>query len=203
MKRGESEVESILLVSSAPKSAETLSLWLCSMGLKPVVATSGGAARRTLTDTIFQAVIVHCPLSDEFGHLLSTEIASKSPTGVIMIVKNDMTERVTAQVENYGVCVLPSSLNQQLLYQAVKMAKAASVRLAGLYREKDSLQKKVEEIRLVSRAKGILMEYEQYTEPDAHRHIEKCAMDQRKTRLQIAKSIIKKYEISQGGSFNE
>ncbi len=171
-----------------------LSEWISAMGFKPVVASDGGAARRMLTETVFDVVIVHCPLSDEFGNQLASQIAQGSPTGVIVIVKADMAERVSTQLENYGVCVLPSNLNRQILFQAVKMANAASVRLGELYREKDNLQKKVEEIRLVSRAKGLLMEYEGYTEPDAHRHIEKCAMDQRKTRLEIARAILDQYE---------
>lgn len=187
-------MSSVLLVSSAQKSAGMLSQWISAMGYKPFVATDGGAARRMLTETVFGVVIIHCPLSDEFGHQLAQQVAQGSPTGVIVIVKADMTERIGAQLENYGVCVLPSNLNRQILFQAVKMANAASVRLCELYREKDNLQKKVEEIRLVSRAKGLLMEFERYSEPDAHRHIEKCAMDQRKTRLEVARAIIDQYE---------
>ena len=56
------------------------------------------------------------------------------------------------------------------------------------------LQKKIDEIRMVDRAKCALIQYLSMTEPQAHRYIEKQAMDRRQTRMQIAQSIIKIYE---------
>ena len=50
------------------------------------------------------------------------------------------------------------------------------------------------EIRLVDRAKCILIQYLDMTEKEAHRHIEKLAMDKRKTRREIAESILRSYE---------
>lgn len=47
---------------------------------------------------------------------------------------------------------------------------------------------------IVLRAKKLLMETLHFTEPQAHRYIEKHAMDMRKKKIEIAKGILKVYE---------
>ena len=56
------------------------------------------------------------------------------------------------------------------------------------------LQKKIEEIRLVDRAKCALIQYLNMTEATAHRYIEKQAMDTRRTKSAIAKDILNTYD---------
>lgn len=55
-------------------------------------------------------------------------------------------------------------------------------------------KKSADEIRLIERAKEVLIEYLKMTEAQAHRYIEKQAMDMRITRREVAESIIKTYE---------
>ena len=52
----------------------------------------------------------------------------------------------------------------------------------------------IEEIRLVDRAKCALIQYLSFTEQQAHRHIEKQAMDMHITK-EVALGILKTYEI--------
>ena len=56
-----------------------------------------------------------------------------------------------------------------------------------------SIEEKMEEIRLVNRAKWILIEQLKMTEAEAHRHIEKQAMDRCTGKRDIALGIIKTY----------
>jgi response regulator NasT len=51
-----------------------------------------------------------------------------------------------------------------------------------------------EEEEIINRAKTTLMEYLGFTEPQAHRYIEKHAMDMRVTKMEIARNILKIYE---------
>ena len=69
----------------------------------------------------------------------------------------------------------------------------------ALGREKDlrrreeqqaTLEEKVAQLRLINRAKWVLIEREGLTEPEAHRRIEKAAMDRRISREQVAREII-------------
>jgi response regulator NasT len=60
--------------------------------------------------------------------------------------------------------------------------------------EYNRLENKIEEARLINRAECILIQYLKLTEPQAHRYIEKQAMDKRLSKLEVAKSILTTYE---------
>lgn len=51
-----------------------------------------------------------------------------------------------------------------------------------------------EDLKIVNRAKGVLITRLGMTEPEAHRYIEKRAMDMRATKRAVAESILKTYE---------
>ena len=78
---------------------------------------------------------------------------------------------------------------------ALLLAKSVSARerLRRMEEKATSVEEKMEEIRLVNRAKWLLIEQLKMTEAEAHRHIEKQAMDRCTTRREIALGIIKTY----------
>lgn len=57
-----------------------------------------------------------------------------------------------------------------------------------------SLREKMEDIRMVNRAKWLLIENLNMTEKDAHHYIEKQAMDTRFTRREVAENIVRTYD---------
>ncbi|MBQ2927928.1 MAG: ANTAR domain-containing protein, partial [Oscillospiraceae bacterium] len=56
-----------------------------------------------------------------------------------------------------------------------------------------SIEEKMEEIRIVNRAKWLLISELKFDEPGAHRYIEKQAMDRCVSRKDIAEEIITTY----------
>ena len=60
--------------------------------------------------------------------------------------------------------------------------------------ENEQLLQKLEELRLVTRAKCLLVQNLAMTEADAHRYIEKQAMDLRVPRVRVAEDILRTYE---------
>ncbi|MBQ3283679.1 MAG: ANTAR domain-containing protein, partial [Atopobiaceae bacterium] len=79
---------------------------------------------------------------------------------------------------------------RSLLALALGWMRAASERLVRLEGRALSMEEKMSEIRLVNRAKWILISDLGMDEPAAHRFIEKQAMDRCVTRREIAKEII-------------
>ena len=188
-------MESVLLISSSPQARDALCAVLRDASYGAVTACDSAAkARRALPEGDYGILIINAPLTDEFGHELAMEAAAQRGMGVILLVKSEMAEDVAARVEDSGVFVLGKPLNRPLFYQALKLVAASSRRIQGLQRENTKLQSKIEEIRLVDRAKCTLIQVLSMTEPQAHRYIEKQAMDMRMTRRQIAESILKTYE---------
>jgi response regulator NasT len=184
-----------LLVSSAEKGRTQL-LDLTRVMDQHIVccAQNGGEARRMMIEQDFSLIVINTPLCDEFGHELAVDAARKSLAGVLLLVKAEQGDAVSAKVEDYGVVVVPKPVSRQFFHQAYKLAASTHRRALGLQMENDRLQDRIEEIRLVNRAKGLLMDKLDMSEAQAHRHVEKQAMDTRTTREQVAQTIIKKYE---------
>ena len=61
-------------------------------------------------------------------------------------------------------------------------------------RENEALKSMVEDMRLVDRAKLLLVSYLNMTEAEAHRYLEKRAMDLRVSRVEVAKQVIQTYQ---------
>ena len=70
---------------------------------------------------------------------------------------------------------------------------SARERLRKAEKKTLSIEEKMEEIRIVNRAKWILIRELKLDEPEAHRYIEKQAMDRCISKRIVAEEIIKTY----------
>ena len=112
----------------------------------------------------------------------------------MFLVKAAAAEQLLAPMSERGVLLLSKPFSNTLFLQAIHMAAASNHRLLRLRQENAKMQEKIAQVRLVSRAKCCLIEREQMTEADAHRYIEKQAMDARRDRTEIAQEILDSYE---------
>ena len=152
-------MESVLLVSSSEKAGESLAQLLRAASYGDITELrSGTAARRALLDASFDLILINTPLSDEFGHELSITAAQSGSAGVILIVKSELADDVSAKVEEFGILVVPKPVGRALFYQSLKLISATRRRILNLKQENVKLQKKIEEIRLVDRAKCVLIQ---------------------------------------------
>lgn len=188
-------MDNILIVCSLDKAVENLTQLLNSYGNYSISSISNSSeARRLISNTDYELIIIKTPLQSEFGDSLAINIAQIYTSGVILIVKNEIVDEITAKVEDFGVLVVPNPIIRQVFFQSVKFAIASKKRLSGLKNENNKLQNKIEEIKIISRAKYVLIQHLNMTESQAHRYIEKHAMDLRSTRLEIAQNILKTYD---------
>ncbi|MPN45447.1 hypothetical protein SDC9_193014 [bioreactor metagenome] len=74
------------------------------------------------------------------------------------------------------------------------MVSAMETRLVMFQKENMKLQKKIQDMRLVDRAKSVLMQCLKMDEDSAHHYMEKQAMDLRCTKAEIAQNIIRTYK---------
>ena len=61
--------------------------------------------------------------------------------------------------------------------------------------ENEKLQKKYEELKIVDRAKCLLIEHMRITEEEAHRVLEKEAMNMRISRVRVARQVLDRFEL--------
>ena len=185
----------VLLVSSSEKGRDGLAALLREASITQIhMAGSGSQARRFLIQGQASVVVINTPLSDEFGESFALFATEQTSASVIMLVKNEQADEVAHQVENEGILVVEKPMSKALFFQAVKLSLAAQQRMMGLQSENDRLQKKIMEIRLVDRAKCLLIENRGMTETEAHRYVEKQAMDLRITRREVAERILEQPE---------
>ena len=94
-----------------------------------------------------------------------------------------------------GVIALADSTAPPQLLQLLQITLQSRRRFLGLRTENAALHNKLSELRLVNRAKCVLIQYLGIGEAQAHRYIEKQAMDRRMSRIEIAREILKTYEL--------
>lgn len=188
-------MERVLIVSTSAKGQEFLRELLRDQEYGQMVfADNCGEARRKMAEDDFSLVVINAPLQDESGEQLALWAAQSTDAGVLLLVKAEIADEVSARVEDGGAMVLPKPISRQFFSQSLKLISAARRRMLGLKNENTRLQKKIDDIRLVDRAKCVLIQYSDFTEQQAHRYIEKKAMDQRVSRREVAEDIIRTYE---------
>ena len=185
----------VLVADSGDKIYEYISQSLPRGDYDPIVkAGDAGEVRRMMLDTPADIVIINTPLRDEFGTELAIDLA-EGAAGVLLLVKNELYDQVCYKAEDNGVLTLSKPTSRQGFYSAVKLLTAMTARLSRLEKVNHTLQEKMADIRVVNRAKWLLIEHHHMKEQDAHYFIEKQAMDTRLSRREVAENIIRSYDI--------
>ena len=178
---------SVLLVTASDSFTAKIMPLLPVTDYWPVTTVhSVGEARRKIVETSFDIVLINAPLPDDFGLHLAVDICTGSGAGVLLLVRNDQFDDIYARVVSYGVLTLAKPTGMQMVAQNLRVLCATRERM----RQMEAKQ----EIRLVNRAKWLLIECLGMTEPEAHRYIEKQSMDQRISKREVAESVIRTYK---------
>lgn len=184
-----------LLVSSSEKFNGSVLPLLSDAGCRaPLLAASGSAARRALLEDAYDIVLINAPLPDEFGTKLALDASSDNGIGILLFVKAEHFAETNARVAPFGILTISKPAPQTMVLQSLTILCATRERLRRMERKTATIEEKMEEIRLVNRAKWLLIENRKMTEPEAHRYIEKAAMDSCRTKREIAESILNIYK---------
>ena len=185
----------VLVADSGDKIYEYISQSLPRGDYDPIVkAGDAGEVRRMMLDAPADIVIINTPLRDEFGTELAIDLA-EGTAGVLLLVKNELYDQVCYRAEDSGVLTLGKPTSRQGFYSAVKLLTAMTARLSRLEKVNHTLQEKMADIRVINRAKWLLIEHHHMKEQDAHYFIEKQAMDTRLSRREVAENIIRSYDM--------
>ena len=186
---------SVLIVTASDSFVSSVMPLLPVTDYWPVTTVrSVSEARRRIVETDFDIVLINAPLPDDFGMRLAIDICTNSGAGVLLLVKNDLFNDIYAKVVGYGVITLSKPTNLQMVAQNLRILCATRERMRQMQARQATVEEKIEEIRLVNRAKWLLIECLSMTEPEAHRYIEKQSMDARISKREVAENIIKTYK---------
>ena len=184
----------ILIAGKTTEICNSIAELLSEQGDGKVSSFTSGSIVRGVDITVFDSIIISTPLSDEFGLDLVADIAKDAKNGIVVLAKREIADEVQRKLKFTGAFVLPRPFSKAMLVQTIKMAEIARIGMAKLEEENRHLTQQLSDIKIVNRAKSMLMQYLNLTEEQAHRHIQKQAMDLRKTQRAVAEDILKTYQ---------
>ena len=188
-------VYSVLIVSASESFTSGVLPFLPEATYRPVKnARSVSEAQRLVAERLYDLLIINTPLPDDFGAKFAIDISDKSPSVVLLFVRSDNYHDVYDKVCDFGVFTVRKPLPQQNVSQALDFIKATRERLRKMEKKTVSLEEKMMEIKIVNRAKWTLINSLNMSEDDAHRYIEKQAMDRCLSKRQIAEEILRTYK---------
>lgn len=188
-------IYSVLIVSASDSFNDNIVKLLPESTYKPITfAKSVNEAQRNTSERSYDIILINAPLPDDYGVRFAIDLSNNKTSVVLFFVRNDMYTEIYEKVRDYGVFTLRKPISAQSISQALDWLKATRERLRNMETKTLSLQDKMEEIKLINRAKWALINSLGMTETDAHRYIEKQAMDRCVTRREIAENIIQTYK---------
>ena len=188
---------SVLVVSAQPKFNDSISELMSSRKYyERTFENSISSARRMMNEQSFDIVLVNAPLPDEDGVRFAVD-KSSGKCSMLLMVRNEYYSEVFMKVCPHGVYTLPKPPTRQLVLQAFDWLESSCERLRKLEKKSVTLEDKMAEIKLVNRAKWLLISNEGISEDEAHHKIEKLAMDKCVTQRELALRIIESSGTSQ------
>ena len=188
------QVYSVLIVSAAERFSDALSALLPPSRYQPIrKAADISSAKRAVAEREFDFVIINSPLPDNPGIRFAIDTSNERESVVLLMVRAEMHEEIYDKAAEHGVFTLPKPTSKAMMSMALNWLASARERLRKSRKRSLTLEDKMAEIRIVNRAKWLLISELKMKEPEAHRYIEKQAMDRCVSKKTVAEEIIKTY----------
>ena len=185
------DIHSVLVVTKDSKISSQISAMLIPPVFELNIAGDFNEARRRFSERVYNIVIVD--YADGAGVDFATDISSSTST-ILLLVPAAQFDQISYKVEIFGVLSISSPFDQFYFYNMIKIAIAVQYKVQILSSQTMKLKNKMEEIRIINRAKLLIMQNLSLTEEQAHHHIEKEAMNSCRKKIDVAQEIIKTYD---------
>ncbi len=184
---------SILIVSSSEQFDHMVKKSLSGF-VTIDIRRSMAIARRCILERDYDIIVVCCPMPDEMGVEFALDAADRTGASILLVAPQEIYEAVLEQVTDHGILVVSKPVTPGLMDKAIRYMVAIQGRILTLRAKNRKLEEKMEELRIVSKAKIILVEKKKMTEDEAHSFIGKQAMNNGMTRRAVAERILEEME---------
>lgn len=190
----EERVYSVLVVSASERFRDALGAYLPEAAYSPVIAAASvSAAERACAQRPFDFIFINSPLPDDSGIRFAIDSCRVGGAVAVLFVSADLCEQVCSRVTEHGAYVLPKPIPRGAMLRALSWMTATRERLRRYEKKVQPIEEKMEEIRLVNRAKWLLISELKMSEPDAHHYITHQAMDRCVSKREVAEEIVRLY----------
>lgn len=185
----------MLIVSKSEQLNSFVKRVISGMNFTSVeIRHSAAQAAQELANRSFDLILVNAPLADEFGGDFIMDVCTRYNSGLLVIVPGEVSEDIAEQVIDYGAVVLAKPVSNRALARNVRHLVAIRNRMWETEKKVVSLEEKIRELRIINRAKCLLIEQKHMTEEEAHRHMTKTSMDRCISMKKLAEEIIEDLE---------
>ena len=122
-------------------------------------------------------------------------LAEGSEAVFLLLVRPGTYEAVWQFVQAAGICVMNWPAPQEVFRQTLRNLLLLKKSLRAMQEKTDQLQSQLQDMKRIQKAKSLLMNQLGMSEADAHRWIEKAAMDRCVKKREIAETIIRMYAL--------
>ena len=134
------------------------------------------------------------PLGDALGLEFCREFLGKRIADALLLADEALLQTLLPRALAAGIGLLPSPCGRTDMLCALARVEASQRSLAALRQENADLLRRMDALRTIDRAKCLLMQYLGMSEAQAHRYIERQAMNLRVSKKVIAEHIRKTYD---------
>ncbi|WP_415976857.1 ANTAR domain-containing response regulator [Rhodococcus sp. 077-4] len=153
-------------------------------------AADGQQAVELAVELLPDLVIMDVKMPRRDGIDAASEIAEKRIAPVVILTAFSQRELVEKARDAGAMAYLVKPFTKADLMPAVELAASRFSEISALESEIADLQDRLETRKLIEKAKGILMDSQSLTEPQAFKWIQRAAMDRRTTMKAVAEVVI-------------
>lgn len=180
--QGEAEVQNVVIAFSKAEDAKNIRNILMRNGFSVDAVCTSGAQALTMIGDLGSGVLI---CGYRFEDMLYSELAADMPPNFQMLLIASPGKVEQALPENIVFLAMPLKVHE-LLGTLEMMLKNITIRRR---REKKAGRSEKDQ-QIINEAKALLMGRNNMTEPEAHRYIQKCAMDSGTGIVETAEMII-------------
>ncbi|MDE7293146.1 MAG: ANTAR domain-containing protein [Oscillospiraceae bacterium] len=182
------------MASGSQEAQNNFSLIGKEAGFEDISASCGSGLPELCKNGSYDLVVMSLPLESEFGLETALRVSKLCPGGLLIISPSKIYEEVCAKGAKIPAPILPRSAPKAQVINIMRFLLSVRQSSIAANEETARLQGIVDEMKLVNRAKCVLIEYLRLSEQEAHYQLRKRAMDQRITLTEAALDILKIYE---------
>ncbi len=183
-------MKTALIVDDEPLIRRQVANALVDYGFNDIYEAADGAQAVAMAAThkpLLTVMDVTMPVMD--GVDAAAKI-NRDPSGAIVLLTGTIDQDTVSRAQDAGVHqYLMKPFKEEQLKISIDLAIHQFIELSNLRDEVNALKDSLETRKLVDRAKGVLMK-QGLKEPEAHRKIQKLAMDKRKSIKEVAEAIL-------------
>ena len=186
----------LLFVQDAAAEPAALGAFAAEQPALALVTADGlNEAERKLAQLDPALVVWQCDAPGLPALRQCVRLAEGSEAVFLLLVRPGTYEAVWQFVQAAGICVMSWPAPQEVFRQTLRNLLLLKKSLRAMQEKTDQLQSQLQDMKRIQKAKSLLMNQLGMSEADAHRWIEKAAMDRCVKKREIAETIIRMYAL--------